>query len=242
MKRFAPFIVVISLLAAGVASQRLLTCMNPVEAPSAGTGVVAALGGLRSIASEVVWFRAERLQQQGRFGELVQLSSLLTFLEPHVPEVWLYAAWNLAYNVSLRMPRMEDRWRWVYAGIRLLRDEALFWNPGDPDICYDLAYMFELKVGHTIDNASHLYREEWRKMVSDVAERGAWNELGMDPGAMAKIERDHGVTDWTDPQSSALYWALHGLPKADRRQRTRLEQVIRQSKMLYNKNKEKKTI
>lgn len=242
MKRFAPFIAVISLLAAGVASQRLLTRMNPVEAPSAGTGMVAALGGLRSIASEVVWFRAERLQQQGRFGELVQLSSLLTFLEPHVPEVWLYAAWNLAYNVSLRMPRMEDRWRWVYAGIRLLRDEALFWNPGDPDICYDLAYMFELKVGHTIDNASHLYREEWRKMVSDVAERGAWNELGMDPGAMAKIERDHGVTDWTDPQSSALYWALHGLPKADRRQRTRLEQVIRQSKMLYNKNKEKKTI
>lgn len=241
MKRIIPFVAVILLLVLGAISQVFLSRINPVKTPSVGTGVVAALGGLRSIASEVVWFRAERLQQQGRFGELVQLSSLLTFLEPHVPEVWLYAAWNLAYNVSLRMPRLEDRWRWVYVGIRLLRDEALFWNPGDPDVCYDLAYMFELKVGHTIDNASHLYRDEWSKIVSDVAKRGAWHELKMDPKEMALIERDHGVTDWSNPQASALYWALHGLPKADKSQRIRLEQIVRQSKMLYNKNKEKKT-
>ena len=105
MKRIIPFVAVILLLVLGAISQVFLSRINPVKTPSVGTGVVAALGGLRSIASEVVWFRAERLQQQGRFGELVQLSSLLTFLEPHVPEVWLYAAWNLAYNVSLRMPR-----------------------------------------------------------------------------------------------------------------------------------------
>ena len=93
-----------------------------------------------------------------------------------------------------------------------------------------------------LSNASHLYREEWRKIVSDVAERGAWHELKMNPEEMARLEREHGVDDWSNPQASALYWALHGLQKADKRQRIRLEQVVRQSKMLCNKNKEKKTI
>lgn len=237
MRRFAPYVLAVALALLGVAGQWFLSAKNPVDIPPVGTGVIATLGGLRSVASEVVWFRAERLQQQGRYGELVQLASLLTFLEPHVPEVWLYAAWNLAYNVSLRMPTMEDRWRWVYAGIRLLRDEALFWNPADPDVCYDLAYMFELKVGHNIDNASGLYRQEWRKIVEDVAARNAWHELKMDPAVMKRIESEHGVTDWTNPQASALYWALVGLAKADKGQTIRLNQIVRQSKMLYNKKK-----
>ena len=71
--------------------------------------VLAALGGVRSIAAEVVWFRADRLQEEGRYVELAQLAETLAFLEPHTPEVWSYAAWNLAYNVSAMMPTAADR-------------------------------------------------------------------------------------------------------------------------------------
>ena len=48
--------------------------------------IVAGLGGFRGIASEVVWFRADRLQNEGRYGELAQLATWLTYLEPHTPE------------------------------------------------------------------------------------------------------------------------------------------------------------
>ena len=94
--------------------------------------VIAGLGGFRGIIAEVVWFRADRLQDEGRYSEMAQLATILTSLEPHTPEVWAYAAWNLAYNISVMMPTAEDRWRWVEAGLKLLRDDGLRLNPASP--------------------------------------------------------------------------------------------------------------
>lgn len=238
MRRFAAAASVLLLIALGVALQLRLAAANPVKSPTVGSGVIASLGGLRSIAAEVVWFRADKLEREGRYGELVQLASILTFLEPHVPEVWLYSAWNLSYNISLRMPDKKDKWFWVHSAIRMLRDEGLKWNPGDPDICYDLAHMFELKIGYKIDQAAPLYREEWRKIVEDVKRRDAWGEIGMDKALMAEVEKLHGVKDWTNPQASAIYWARQGLAKGDRRARARLDNLIRQAETLYKKSYE----
>ncbi|MBO4286648.1 MAG: hypothetical protein J5985_00600 [Kiritimatiellae bacterium] len=60
--------------------------------PPALSFILAGLGGFRGIASEVLWFRAERLQDEGRYMELVQLSDWLTRLEPHASETWVYMA------------------------------------------------------------------------------------------------------------------------------------------------------
>ena len=108
MKRSVVIALISLLLLCGVGSQYLLFKVSAVKTPSIGSGIIASLGGLRSIASEVIWFRADKLERQGRFGELVQLASMLTFLEPHVTEVWTYSAWNLSYNISLRMPRTKS--------------------------------------------------------------------------------------------------------------------------------------
>ena len=199
-----------ALLAASVAGQFALRARRPPSAPVLAEGALAALGGLRSIAAEVVWFRADRLQEEGRYVELAQLASALTLMEPHTPEVWSYAAWNLAYNVSVMMATHEDRWRWVEAGLRLLRDEGLRLNPKSAELYRELAWMFELKLGASIDDASPIYREKWREKVEDVRARGAWDELRMDPAFMKAIERVTGFDDWTDPQLSAIYWAARG--------------------------------
>lgn len=202
--------IVFILAAASVAAQIGLRRIRPSAAPVLAEGILASLGGLRSIAAEVVWFRADRLQEEGRYVELAQLASTLTFLEPHTPEVWSYASWNLAYNVSIMMPTPEDRWRWVYAGLRLLRDEGLVLNPDSPELCRELAWLFELKMGADIDSAAATYRQKWKRIVEDVQQRGAWNELGMDPARMREIERQTGFSDWTDPLLSAIYWAAKG--------------------------------
>ena len=198
------------LLALTVGGQFLLRERRPTAAPVLAEGVLAALGGLRSIAAEVVWFRADRLQEEGRYVELAQLASALTFMEPHTPEVWSYAAWNLAYNISVMMPTPEDRWRWVHAALRLLRDEGLRLNPTSPELFREIAWLFELKLGTSIDSAAAVYREKWRAIVEDVKARGAWDELRMDPVEMARIEQMTGFDDWTDPQLSAIYWATKG--------------------------------
>ena len=201
---------VILLAARAIGGQVALNRMRPRTAPVMAEGVMAAMGGIRAIAAEVVWFRADRLQEEGRYVELAQLAETLTFLEPHTPEVWSYAAWNLAYNVSVVMPTAADRWRWVLASIRLLRDSGLRLNPASPELCRELAWMFELKIGTDLDAAAGHYRAEWKRIVEDVRRRKAWDELGMDPVVMARIERATGFDDWTDPQLSAIYWAAIG--------------------------------
>ena len=189
----------------------------------------AALGGFRSVAAEIVWFRADRLQDDGRYVELAQLARTLTMMEPHTPEVWSYAAWNLAYNVSVMMATPEDRWRWVYSGLTLLRDDGLRINPESSELYRELAWMFQVKIGANIDSAAATYRRIWRETVDDVAHRGAWGELRMDVATMDEVERVYGVFDRADPMYSAVYWAHRGLACAKGRDASFLREVIRQS-------------
>lgn len=199
-----------ALLALAAGGQFALRAHRPGRAPALAEGALAALGGLRSIAAEVVWFRLDRLQEEGRYVELAQLATTLARLEPHTPEVWSYAAWNLAYNVSVMMPDAESRWRWVEAAIVLLRDDGLRLNPRSPELLRELAWLFQLKIGSDLDSAAPAYRRFWRAKVEDVRRRQAWAELAMDPREMARVEQATGLSDWGDPLLSAIYWAGQG--------------------------------
>ena len=218
-----------------VAAQFFLRSISPLGAPVAAEGILAAIGGLRSMVSEAVWMRAGRLQREGKYVELAQLASTLTHLEPHEPEVWSYAAWNLSYNICAMMPTAEDRWRWVLAGMKLLRDDGLRLNPGSPAICRELALLFEIKFIPKVDHAFETYRAKWKQIVEDVSARDAWAERGMDRAAMAEIEEKYNVRDWTSPFASAIYWARLGLRSADAREKPMLEEILRQSVVLYAK-------
>ncbi len=224
--RYLTISISVVLIGLSIGGQFLLRASRPSSAPVLAEGVLAAVGGLRSIAAEIIWFRADRLQEEGRYVELAQLASALTFMEPHTPEVWSYAAWNLSYNISVMMATPEDRWRWVLAGIRLLRDEGLVLNPRSRDLYRELAWMFELKLGTDTDTAAATYRQKWKEIVEDVQARGAWEELQMDPTLMARIEQATGFTDWTDPQLSAIYWAAQG----------GCRDIVEQASTIYKKN------
>ena len=245
LRRTGIVVLVVSLLSAGIAGQFLLAARRPVRTDQISDSAIAALGGLRALASEVVWFRAGRLQREGRYVELAQLAATLTRLDPYDAEVWQYAACNLAYNVSAMMPTLEDRWRWIDAAIRLLRDSGIAVNPAEAGIYRELALIFELKMGTTVDSAHPIYRARWRKIVSDVQARAAadparadavWGEIGMKPAAMEEIARRNGITDWTDPLSSAIYWAETGLKAAATdADRELLKGIVEQSKNLLAK-------
>lgn len=222
--------------AIGIGSQVFLSGINPSATPALAGSVIASLGSLRAIAAEIVWFRADRLQEEGKYVELAQLASTLTFLEPHVPEVWSHSAWNLAYNISVMMPTYEDRWRWVYAAVELLRDGGLGLNPHDAQLYGELAWLFELKMGADIDDASAVYRRKWREKTDAAAASGDWMSLGMDRTQMDAIERKYGLSDWGNPLLSAIYWAHAGLVHArGERQKAFLENIISQSLILYRK-------
>ncbi len=217
--------------------QFALRAARPASAPAMTEGALAAFGGLRSIVAEVVWFRADRLQDEGRYVELAQLASTLSYLEPHTPEVWSYAAWNLAYNISIMMPTHEDRWRWVYAAICLVRDKGLVLNPTESELYRELAWLFELKLGTNLDVAAPVYREKWREMVEDVARRSAWEELRMDRRVMDEVAKSYGMSDIADPMFSAVYWAHIGRVVSKKKEDLAfLNEIIRQSRAIYRRS------
>ena len=220
-----------------VCLQFALRAARPASAPAMTEGALAAFGGIRSIIAEVVWFRADRLQDEGRYVELAQLASTLSFLEPHTPEVCSYAAWNLAYNISIMMPTYEDRWRWVYAAICLIRDKGLVINPTESELYRELAWLFELKLGTNLDMGSPVYRAKWRETVEDVARRNAWEELRMDKKVMDEVTRDYGMSDIADPMFSAVYWAHIGrVVSKNKDDLAFLNEIIRQSCAIYRRS------
>ena len=102
------------------------TRLEPLEnAPPALAFTTVALGGFRGLIANVLWIRAMKLQEDDKFFEMVQLSDWITKLQPHFNDVWIFQAWNMAYNVSVKLKDFEQRWRWVRRGIELLRDEGL---------------------------------------------------------------------------------------------------------------------
>ena len=195
--------------------------------------LVAALGGFRGIASEVVWFRADRLQDEGRYAELAQLAGMLTALEPHTPEVWAFTSWNLAYNVSVMMPDAADRWRWVEAGLKLLRNDGLAANPDSVVILREIAWLFLAKIGGRLDDAAPYYRQAWKAEVEKARASGNWASLGMERVRMDAVDAEYGVQDWTHPFASALYYADAALSLASKpADRLAARQLLFQTLML----------
>ena len=76
MKRLVPSLCVVLLLAALGAGawwlqrpQETARAEQAVPAPSrAAELIVAGLGGFRGLAAEAIWFRADRLWDEGRYG------------------------------------------------------------------------------------------------------------------------------------------------------------------------------
>nr|WP_317134590.1 UDP-N-acetylmuramoyl-L-alanyl-D-glutamate--2,6-diaminopimelate ligase [Leptolyngbya sp. 7M] len=121
---------------------------------------IIAMGAFRGMFVNYLWIRANQLKEDGRFYEAIDLARTITKLQPRFPHVWVFHAWNLAYNISVQSFTNEERWRWVSAGIDLLRREAIRANPNDLLIHRELAWIFLHKIGGVMDDANMYYKRQ----------------------------------------------------------------------------------
>lgn len=229
MKKFILFLVFIHvLIVLSVYQSKRLAMLRHAQEPVnyAGQAVQAApmlnfilvgLSGFRGIVSEVLWYRAARLQDEGRYPELVQLSEWITRLDPQAVEAWTYTSWNLAYNISVMYSDAETRWKWVSSGIRLLRNDALAYNPGNPRLYRELAWLYADKIGDIRDSA-HLYYKQALANETNT----------LDSAVTHAVEEKFGSLDWRQPESHAIYWAWQGLPFANADEKIQLQRAILQ--------------
>jgi len=212
------------------------------EVPPMLRFATVALGGFRGMIADALWLRVATLQEEGRFVELVQLSEWITALEPDNGEVWVYHAWNLAYNVSVMMSRPADRWRWVLSGIELLRDKGVRLNPSDAKVRHELGWFFQHKLGTDTDDAANYYRSQWAQAIATYLEPDGtpppvdsfnaaelFEVFGLEAARMHAISARLGPLDWRVPGSHAVYWGLEAVERAEPRYRLSSRRVVYQS-------------
>ena len=205
------------------------------NAPPLLAFTTVALGGFRGLISNMLWIRANDLQQDDKFFEAAQLADWITDLEPHFSQVWQFQAWNMAYNISIKFKDFPDRWRWVDRGIELLRDDGLRYNPDDVSIYRDLAWIFQHKMGQNLDDANMYFKQQWAEEMTPFFGPNGTNfdaltnpqsagdrtnaflvreKYKIDPEFAKKVDAEWGPLDWRTPEAQAIYWGAFGLAQA----------------------------
>jgi len=179
-----------------------------------------ALGPFRGILIDFLWIRASRLQQEGKVFELVQLFEWIGALEPRFPMVWAHAAWNLAYNVSVKFPvnpdeptpkewarQCDQRWRWVQRGIEILRNRGIPLNPRAPLLYRELAWIYQHKIGQDLDDAHVYYKVQLALEMQNALGQPPYRErleaIAAAPESRSDLLRNDAVRALVDALSNA---------------------------------------
>lgn len=148
-----------------------LVVNEPLEnAPPSLAFATVALGAFRGLVVDILWMRADALKQQGQFFDARQLAEWITTLQPRFPDVWVFQAWNMAYNISVAFPasQPEQRWHWVKSGYELLRDKGIPLNPKSLALYQELGRIFQHKVGGITDDVHKYYKIQFAKEIGPL--------------------------------------------------------------------------
>jgi len=210
------------------------------NAPPVLAFTTVALGGFRGLISNLLWIRANDLQDDDKFFEAAQLADWITKLEPTYPQVWVFEAWNMAYNISVKFKENEpgvytDRWNWLKRGLELLRDDGLRYNPNSILIYRELSWFFQHKMGQDLDDANNYYKLQWASEMTNcfgfmgtnltpllhprTAQdfqrlQSLTNQYKLDPAFIASLDKQYGPFCWLLPEAHAIYWGAKALDEA----------------------------
>ncbi len=187
-----------------------------------------ALGALRGLIVDYLWLKVTWMKEKGLFYEVMADADLITRLQPRFPEVWAFHGHNMAYNISVVTNTPQERWAWVNAGIDLVRNRGIRYNPNDLVLHKELGFWFAHKLDGVADDAHlHYKREfarEWQFVLGtppyDYEQRKAWIKRIADaPVTLAELEASdpamRGFLDTLIAQTAVLAPRYRFDPKSD---------------------------
>jgi hypothetical protein len=147
---------------AGRARLNIMGAESPLaNTPPEYVFYIQAFGAFRGLIADIAFLRADQLKEQGRFYDAHQLHKWICDLQPHFPTVWEYCAWNMAWNISVTTFTPQERWNWVYNGVKLLRDQGIPRNPRAVNLYKQLAWIFNNKMSENTDDQHYAYKTNW---------------------------------------------------------------------------------
>ena len=116
---------------------------------------IGALGGLRYLVASGMEIEAIDHWEAHDWEQLHESYRLICLLQPHDPDIWRTAGWQMAYNASAwylldarHLPfemRRAEADRYIERGIWFL-EQGKQWNPDDYWLYRDLAYIYKEKI------------------------------------------------------------------------------------------------
>ena len=131
------------------------------EMDPTGETVKLATFGMRGIAANILWEKANDYKMKKDWDNLSATLRQITKVEPHFIEVWKFQAWNLSYNVSAEFQDdYRDRFRWVIKGIQYLQD-GLRYNEHEPRLAWYVGWFTGQKIGRSDESVQfrRLYKD-----------------------------------------------------------------------------------
>lgn len=120
------------------------------------------LGSFRGIAVDFLWARAIARHEEKKYYELLTINNLIAKLQPNFPAVWIFQAWNMAYNIAHEWDAPQNKWKWIYTGLNFAKKGALK-NPTSGDLFFELGYMYLHLFDQRIFQYAPYYREQLKK-------------------------------------------------------------------------------
>jgi hypothetical protein len=208
-----------------------MTADDPMQsAPPEYAFAIQALGAFRGLLTNVMFIRATELKEKGRYYDAMQLASWICKLQPRFPSVWEFQSWNMAWNISVTTYTPEERWNWVYNGVKLVRDEGIKYNPRAVNLYKQIAWIFVNKMSETIDERRpiHSGRSGSRFRLRTWRSRGATpsSRRSRSPASPASTRRKSAAASGK-PKKPAGQPSVHPVwrgPRSGRRGRMKRRQ------------------
>lgn len=125
---------------------------RPVSTTSIGPTpvVIAALGGFRTTAADLLWLQVEKQWDGGNWATIPPLLDAVTQLDPNFILAWQVYGWHLAYNMHAESETVVDKRWWMHRGVEVL-EQGVQANPNNWEMIFEL--------GWTLYDRAH---EPWR--------------------------------------------------------------------------------
>jgi len=122
------------------------------------------VGGFRGLLAMYLWQGAEDDKNERRWQALDTKYNMIGKLEPYFTSVYIFNAWNLAYNLSAQWHDVPNKYLWVLKGLdHLYLGEK--YNPENSDMIAEQAQMYFNKIGDSFERLD--YRRYWRDNIRD---------------------------------------------------------------------------
>lgn len=134
---------------------------NLGEIDPAGETMKLATLGLRGVAANILWEKANEAKKKEDWTGLDATLDQLSKLQPNYISVWRFQAWNVSYNISVEWDDYHDRYFWVKKGIKLLIEGSRY-NSMEPRLIHDTGWFTAQKIGIADEHVQfrRLFRED----------------------------------------------------------------------------------